>query len=146
MWELLRTRLFACPAREGGLILLFIVLCIGTMLAGCREAAEAQPDLLIAHEIAPRPPEVGPATVTLKVTDNAGRDVTGAKIKIEGNMSHAGMAPVFAEAGEVAPGRYRAHLEFTMSGDWVLLIELTLPDGRRLQRQIEVEGVRPDHR
>ncbi len=70
--------------------------------------------------------------------------MTGAQVKVEANMSHAGMAPVFADASEAAPGRYQAQLEFTMSGDWVLLIDLTLPDGRRLQRQIEVKGVRPD--
>ncbi len=123
---------------------LLAALSVGTPLAGCRKGAEAQTDVLIAHEITPQPPAVGVATVSLKVTDEAGRSLTGAKIKIEGNMSHAGMAPVFAEAGEVAPGRYLAHLEFNMSGDWVLLIDLTLPDGRRLQRQLEVKGVRPD--
>jgi hypothetical protein len=124
---------------------LLVALSVGTLLAGCRKEAGAQTDVLIAHEIAPRPPVVGvPATVGLKVTDEAGRSLTGAKIKVEGNMSHAGMAPVFAEAGEVAPGRYQAHLEFNMSGDWVLLIDLTLPDGRKFQRQLEVKGVRPD--
>jgi hypothetical protein len=122
---------------------LLVALSVGTMLAGCRKKAEAPTDVLIAHEITPQPPVVGMATVSLKVTDKAGRSLTGAKIKIEGNMSHPGMAPVFAEAGEVAPGRYQAHLEFNMSGDWVLLIDLTLPDGRMLQRQLEVKGVRP---
>jgi hypothetical protein len=124
---------------------LLLALSVGTMLAGCRKGAEAQTDILIAHEIAPQPPVAGvPATISLKVTDEAGGSVTGAKVRIEGNMSHAGMAPVFAEAAEVAPGRYQAHLAFNMSGDWVLLIDLTLPDGRKLQRQLEVKGVRPD--
>lgn len=123
---------------------LLAALSCGTLLAGCRKAAEAQTDVLIAHEITPQPPTVGVATVSLKVTDEAGRSLTGAKIKIEGNMSHAGMAPVFAAAGEVAPGRYEARLDFNMSGDWVLLIDLTLPDGRKLQRQLAVKGVRPD--
>jgi hypothetical protein len=123
---------------------LLVALAVGTPLAGCRKGAEAQTDILIAHEIAPQPPLVGGATVSLKVTDESGRGVTGAKIKIEGNMSHPGMAPVFAEAWEVEPGRYQAHLAFNMSGDWVLLIDLTLPDGRKLQRQLEVKGVRPD--
>ena len=123
---------------------LLVALSVGASLTGCRKRAEAQTDVLIAHEIAPQPPAVGVATVSLKVTDEAGRTVTGAKIKIEGNMSHPGMAPVFAEAGEVAPGRYQAPFEFNMSGDWVLLIDLTLPDGRKLQRQLEVKGVRPD--
>lgn len=143
--ELRRSGRVAVLIRESGLVFLSVALfCVGTSLAGCRKGAEAQTDVLIAHEIAPQPPAVGRATVTLKVTDAAGRALTGAKIKIEGNMSHAGMSPVFAEAGEVAPGRYQAHLEFTMSGDWVLLMDLTLPDNRRLQRQIEVKGVRPD--
>ena len=125
-------------------MLLVAALCAGAVLVGCREGAEAHPGVSVAHEIAPQPPGVGPATVTLRVTDAAGRAVTGTRVKVEGNMSHAGMAPVFAEAGEVAPGRYQAHLEFTMGGDWLLLIDLTLPDGRRLQRQVEVKGVRPD--
>lgn len=124
---------------------LLVALAVGTMLAGCRKGAEAQTDILIAHEIAPQPPVVGvPATVSLKVTDEAGRNVAGAKVRIEGNMSHAGMAPLFTEAVEVAPGHYQAHLAFNMSGDWVLLLDLTLPDGRKLQRQLEVKGVRPD--
>lgn len=123
---------------------LVAALCAGAALVGCRGGAEAPPGVSVAHEIAPQPPGVGPATVTLRVTDAAGRAVTGTRVKVEGNMSHAGMAPVFAEAGEVAPGRYQAHLEFTMGGDWLLLIDLTLPDGRRLQRQVEVKGVRPD--
>lgn len=124
---------------------LSVALAVGALLAGCRKGAEAQADILIAHGITPQPPAVGvPATVSLKVTDEAGRNVTGAKVKIEGNMSHAGMTPVFAEASEVAPGRYQANLAFSMSGDWVLLIDLTLPDGRKLQRQLEVKGVRPD--
>lgn len=130
--------------RVGGVVFLVTALCAGAMLVGCRERAEAPPGVSVAHEIAPQPPGVGPATVTLRVTDEAGRAVTGARTKVEGNMSHAGMAPVFAEAGEVAPGRYEARLEFTMSGDWLLLVDLTLPDGRRLRRQVEVKGVRPD--
>lgn len=142
--ELRRIGRAARRARAGGLTRLLAALCLGAALAGCRAAAEAQTGVFVAHEIAPRPPAVGPATVIFKVTDEAGRALTGAKTKVEGNMSHAGMAPVFAEAGEVAPGRYEAHLEFTMSGDWLLLVELTLPDGRRLQRQVEVKGVRPD--
>jgi hypothetical protein len=48
-------------------------------------------------------------------------------------MSHPGMAPVFGEAREVAPGQYQGSLEFGMPGDWVALIHVTLPDGRNLE-------------
>ena len=58
-------------------------------------------------------------------------------------MSHAGMRPVFSDAREVGPGRYEAPVEFTMAGDWVLLITVSLPDGGKLQRQLDIKGVRP---
>jgi hypothetical protein len=58
-------------------------------------------------------------------------------------MSHPGMSPLFAEAKEGERGRYQAHLEFQMAGDWVILLHVTLPDGKKLERQIDVRGVQP---
>ena len=62
-------------------------------------------------------------------------------------MSHAGMSPVFADTLEVAPGDYRANMELSMAGDWVILVHLILADGARVERQFEftvvnAEGVR----
>jgi hypothetical protein len=54
------------------------------------------------------------------------------------------MSPGFAEAKEAELGRYQAHLEFPMAGDWVILLHITLPDGKKLERQIDVRGVRPN--
>jgi hypothetical protein len=31
-----------------------------------------------------------------------------------------------------------------MAGDWVILLHITLPDGRRLERQFDVRGVQPN--
>jgi hypothetical protein len=62
-------------------------------------------------------------------------------VGLEGGMSHPGMAPVFGETREVAPGQFRGSLEFAMAGDWVLLIHVTLPDGRKLEREVSVPGV-----
>jgi hypothetical protein len=62
-------------------------------------------------------------------------------VSLEANMSHAGMAAVFGEAREVAPGEYQCSLEFAMPGDWVILIHATLPDGRTLEREVSVPGV-----
>jgi len=56
-------------------------------------------------------------------------------------MSHPGMAPVFGKTREVAPGQYQGSLAFAMPGDWVVLIHVTLPDGRTLEREINVPGV-----
>jgi len=58
-------------------------------------------------------------------------------MKLEGNMSHAGMTPVFVDAAEVEPGRYRANMELSMAGDWIVLVHLTLPDGAKVERQFK---------
>lgn len=113
--------------------------------AGCREPAGATPDVLVEHEISPQPPRVGPAVFNLRMTDAASsKPLSGARVRLEGNMTHAGMTPVFAEALEAEPGRYRATLEFTMGGDWVVILHAALPDGRKVERQFDVKGVRAD--
>jgi hypothetical protein len=57
-------------------------------------------------------------------------------------MTHPGMSPEFAEAKELEPGRYEAPLEFTMAGDWLIIYHVTLQSGEKLDRQIDVRGVR----
>jgi hypothetical protein len=78
------------------------------------------------------------------LSDPAARPVSGAQITVEADMSHAGMAPVFAEASETQPGQYQAHLNFAMVGDWVVLLHVRLPGGQTLERQFNVSGVRPN--
>jgi len=80
-------------------------------------------------------------TITLRVTDVSGKPVTGARVTFEGNMSHAGMVPVVADAREVEPGRYLSTMELSMAGDWNVAAHVTLPDGRRLDQQFEIKGV-----
>ncbi len=59
----------------------------------------------------------------------------------EGNMSHPGMAPVFADAREIAPGRYQSVIELSMAGDWYVLVHVSLADGRKLDQQLVTRGV-----
>jgi hypothetical protein len=113
-------------------------------MAGCSRPVASTVLAAIAHEISPAPARVGPATVALKLADATGSPITGAHIALEADMTHAGMTPVLAEAEEAESGRYVAHLEFPMAGDWVILLHVTLPDGKKLERQIDVRGVRPN--
>jgi hypothetical protein len=108
---------------------------------GCRKPVEPQSAIAIDYGISPQPIRVGPVAVTVKLRDAAGQLMPGARVNLEADMSHPGMAPVFGEVREVAPGQYRGSLEFAMPGDWVVLIHVTLPDGRRLERQVSVAGV-----
>ena len=129
-----------------GLLLLAAVVCAGVLLGVACKLTEPTPDFLVQLDVSPSPPAVGrPATVSLKVVDFlASKPVSGARIQLEGNMTHPGMKPVFAEAQEAEPGRYHATLEFTMAGDWVVLVHAALPDGRKIERQFDVKGVRAD--
>lgn len=92
----------------------------------------------------PEPVRVGPVTVTFTLTDSSSRRVSGAHVTVEADMSHAGMSPVFSEAPEIEPGRYRSQLLLGMAGDWVILLHGTLPDGEKVERQFDVRGVRPN--
>ena len=108
---------------------------------GCRKAVEASPAIVIDHQIAPWPAHVGPALVTLRLTDGNGHPVRGASVMLEGDMSHPGMPPEFDATSEIDAGRYQGRLTFTMAGDWVILMHVTLPGGQKLERQMEVKGV-----
>jgi hypothetical protein len=123
------------------LTFLGLALLANLFQGGCHQTGEGLPEIVLAHKITPDPPRTGLATISLKLADSAGKPINGARISLEGNMSHAGMRPVFSEAREVGSGSYEAPLEFTMRGDWIILIHLSLPDGRKLQRQIAVKGV-----
>ena len=96
----------------------------------------------ISFRLDPQPPVVGKAKLELRVIDVSAEPVTGATLKLEANMSHAGMRPTFAELVEDGPGRYVGDVEFTMGGDWFLLVDATLADGREIERKLDVPGVR----
>jgi hypothetical protein len=125
-------------------VLLGFVCAATLLIAGCSRPV-ASPDLVtVEHEISPAPARVGITTFTFKLADAGGRPITGVRVAVEADMSHAGMSPVFADAKEEQPGRYQAQLNFQMAGDWMILLHVTLPGGKKLERQIEVRGVRPN--
>jgi hypothetical protein len=121
---------------------LLIALVVWLALAhGCMQRNEPSSNLTLAYEVSPLPARVGPTTITLKLTDASGKVVTGARVALEGNMTHPGMAPVFADARETEPGRYESVIELSMAGDWYVLAHVSLADGRKLDQQFEIKGV-----
>jgi hypothetical protein len=77
------------------------------------------------------PARVGDALVEVEVRLD-GAPVEGAQVRVVGDMTHAGMVPVLADAEHVGDGVYRTvAFAFTMSGDWMLTAEVTFPDGSR---------------
>jgi hypothetical protein len=92
------------------------------LIASCSRPVGSSAFVAIEHEISPEPARVGPATVSLRLADSAAKP----------------------EAKETDHGRYEFQLEFPMAGDWVILLHVTLPDGKKLERQFDVRGVRPN--
>ena len=127
-------------ARKKSLLFFLFVLLFSF---ACQKTAKP-PDITLQYEIVPQPPRVGAATLNLKLTDKSGGLVSGARVDLEGNMSHAGMSPVSGEAKEIETGKYSGTLQLAMAGDWIVLVHITLADGQKLQRQIELSGVRSD--
>lgn len=124
----------------------FLMGLCGAMLmaAGCRPKTDTGPgaDVKAVVEFAPHPPTVGVTELTVALTDAAGQPVRLGRLEVEGNMNHAGMRPVFAHLAETEPGRYAGKLEFTMGGDWFLLLTGRLPEGGRFDKKVDVPGVR----
>jgi hypothetical protein len=121
------------------------VFCIATLFTtACSRQVEPPAAIVIAHDVSPQPVRIGPAIVSLTLADNDAKPVTGAHITLEADMTHAGMAPVFAEAKEIEPGRYQSQVSFQMAGDWVILLHVTMSSGQKLERRFDVSGVKPN--
>jgi hypothetical protein len=51
------------------------------------------------------------------------------------------MPPAVASAAERGPGVYEAPLQFTMRGDWIVLVTGTVPGGAAVSHRIDFRGV-----
>jgi hypothetical protein len=123
-----------------------LALACGLPAAACERppsAAEAE-KVSVEWQMTPGQPIAG-ATTRAEVTlrDSARRPIRGAQLRVEGHMSHPGMAPLIAAAAERNDGVYQVELQFTMRGEWILLITGELPDGRRINHQVDVIAAGP---
>jgi hypothetical protein len=121
---------------------LYLVLLV--LAAGCssRKDSERLEGVKVDFKTDPDPPRVGPVKTSITLKDKEGKPIEGAVLELEGNMNHAGMKPVFADARETDPGRYEAELKLTMGGDWFVLITGKLADGRKVKEKVDMPGVK----
>jgi hypothetical protein len=112
--------------------------------SGCARNADPSDTISVTWALDPSPPVTGaPMVARLTLRDEQQRPVSGARLRLEGLMSHPGMAPVTADLAERGDGTYEAPFQFTMAGDWILLVTGDLQGGGKLRKQIEIPGVRP---
>lgn len=129
------------------LLLIVLALILGLLLAGCQRASQQMgvdqtSGVAITFAFDPDPALVGPTQARITLTGGDGQPVTGAAVAIKGDMSHAGMQPVLTDAVEEAPGVYRGEFAWTMSGDWIVTVTATLPDGTTASQQFELSVTR----
>ena len=123
-----------------GPLLLGICL-IAALAGGCGPERADASGVEVDCKLEPSPPVVGDAQVSLTLTGPDQKPIQGADVRLEGNMNHAGMKPSFADLRETEPGRYTGTLEFTMGGDWFVIVTAKTPDGKTIERKIDVPGV-----
>ena len=118
------------------------VLAVTLLVVGCRPKSVAPtnaPKVVVTFDHTP--PSTGENTFNLSLDDAQGQPLELAKLAVEGDMNHAGMKPSFGRVKQTAPGRYTGTIDFTMGGDWFLLVSGDLPDGRHYTKKVDVPGV-----
>ncbi len=93
-------------------------------------------------QLDPEKPSMGECHLTVKLFDAEDNPIDNAKLTVEGNMNHAGMKPSFAAIKETdQPGVYSGTIDFTMGGDWFLLVTAITDEGTLVEQTIDVPGV-----
>ena len=117
---------------------LALLLLLGSACARASQQADSA-DVQITMTAIPFPPHIGDSRLVIQVTDEIGSPIDDAYLAIKGDMTHAGMAPVLAEVdGGGEAGVYTIPFEWTMAGDWVVTVDLQLPDGTKAQERFDM--------
>lgn len=85
----------------------------------------------------PDPPVMGDASLVVMVTrDDA--PLADAPVSVRGDMNHAGMRPELGEATTDADGKATIPFEWSMGGDWIVTVSVTLPDSSEVSQEFPV--------
>ncbi|MCS7465431.1 FixH family protein [Stieleria sp. ICT_E10.1] len=128
----------------GAMILTLFLLSMASAIIGCggtgTESAGTSGRVVV--ELDPEEPSMGECNLTIKLFDAEDNPINNAELTVEGNMNHAGMKPSFATIEETdQPGVYSGTIDFTMGGDWFLLVTALVGDRTLVEQTIDVPGV-----
>ena len=98
------------------------------LLTACRQQQVSSRDITL--DISVKGHLVGESNIIVSVRDKDGNSIENpGALALRGDMDHAGMAPVFAEASDATNGVFTLPFEWTMAGTWILEASLTLDSG-----------------
>jgi hypothetical protein len=135
--RLARWAVLLCPLAAAS-----VLVAVSVLTAGCGRIQQSttapQDGFMISIVTLPPTPVLGDGALVVTISDPDGKPVTGARLLIEGNMSHAGMQPSFGKVTEEEAGRYAVAIPWTMGGDWYVDVKATLADGRVIARRFPI--------
>ncbi len=120
------------------MMLLIVLILVAGCFAGCRQTATPTPDAStqsasITVATNPDPPMMGDSTMTITVTQD-GAPLANAPVSVRGDMNHAGMKPVLADGTTGDDGTVDVPFAWSMGGDWIVTVTVTLPDGSEVSQ------------
>lgn len=118
-------------------------LLVGLMLSACqRQSQSSSTSLTMTLRTEPAPPVVGKGQIEVMVSAPGTGPMTDARVEVEATMAHAGMKSSFATLQHRADGTYEGSLDWTMGGDWIVIVRVTPPSGTVVEQRFPVAGVR----
>ncbi len=111
--------------------------------ADAESTPDGTEDILISYQPDNNPALGGDATVTITITDQDGNAISDATVEVVGDMVHAGMMPVSGTGEHTEAGQYIVPLSWTMAGDWIVTVKVSLADGREIEQEFEQQVVTP---
>lgn len=118
-----------------------VILVVGVLIGGvaCTRTSRSQETIVEIDLIGPLfSPPVGRGPVVIEVNDLAGNPVDNAQVTVRGDMAHAGMVPVITKAVNLGGNTYRALMDWTMAGDWIVTVEVKLADGQIARQRFDL--------
>lgn len=129
--------------RLNALMLSIPLLIVALLSVGCRQSAQPIPTpdpntVQIALDYG-QTATVGDAILRVTLTNPDGSPYTEAQqVEVRGDMTHAGMRPEFGNADTGEAGVYEIPFNWSMGGDWIVTVTVTLADGSTVSRVFEL--------
>lgn len=119
-----------------------LLLIPALILFGCRANNNSNSNVNISIEFASEAPVVGEETqLRVNLSDSAGNPINDATVNIRGDMSHAGMTPVLGETTGGENGVYEIPFAFSMAGNWIITVDVSLVDGTTASKTFNISGI-----
>lgn len=111
--------------------MLYLLLLAGlsVVLAACggsqpQQVAPTDAPVTITLTTDPDPPTIGEVTILFTVIDNQGLPVTGADFAVTADHADMGGMTLNGKATEQKTGEYVITADFSMSGNWLLTVQV----------------------